>query len=158
MLVIEAPFAFATSSVMWTSSAISPGGINTATITVDCPAGATTWAGANIVTDPNGVASFFKIFGNSGGSDHFPVYPTDFLVSPGVFPTDTACGTYNGVASGTTDNGGTEIGSFNLSGSFQVTCATGVPQFPFGLAALFAAAAPIVLVLKKRASFSSTAA
>jgi hypothetical protein len=62
------------------------------------------------------------------------------------------------VASGTTDNGDIEIGSFDLSGSFQVTCAIGVPQFPFGLVTLFAAAVPIVLVLKKRPSFSSTAA
>ena len=109
------------------------------------------------MTDPNGIASFFKIFGNCGGSDHFPVYPTDFLISPDVFPTDTTCGTYTSVASGTTDNGASEIGTFSLSGSFQVTCATGVPQFPFGLAALFAVMVPVVLVLKKRASFGSAA-
>ena len=67
-------------------------------------------------------------------------------------------GTYTSVASGSTDNGASEIGTFSLSGSFQVTCATGVPQFPFGLAALFAVMVPMVLVLKKRASFSSSAA
>jgi hypothetical protein len=127
------PRAYAvTTGMTWEYSSISPGGTNTATITMAigsfCPAGDHYSVIAAVVVDPNSIDH--EDFSTSspiacGSSTTTVVYPTDFDNSP---ITDV-CGTYTSgfsielvETSQTYTQGGD---SFSVTG-----CPTGVPQFP----------------------------
>jgi hypothetical protein len=125
------PRAYATTTGMtWEFSSISPGGTNTATITVavgsNCPSGDHYTVVIALVLDPNSIEhDASENTPVACGSSTTFVYPTDFDNSP----TTDVCGTYTsgfGIVVVETNFVYSPGGdSFNVSG-----CPTGVPQFP----------------------------
>ena len=155
LLTVGVPAVFAdTTGFSWSPDPISPGGSTVVTVhltSTDCPPGDAYSAGV-LVTDPNG-NKYVIVAADACGTDKTFTYPSDFHVLTPDEPTpDTAtCGTYFGgmdfnvFVPGNNDpiNSGSGI-----QGSFTVTCPTGVPQFPLGLAALLALIVPLLLVIK----------
>lgn len=150
LLTAGVPVAFATSGI----TSISPNPINegqatTITVNVDvqstCPSG-DSYQGDVQVTDPGGTSYNVQLGTDTPcGSSFTLVYPTAFSGA-----STSTCGTYAVSAGASVNSGQYELG-FTVQ-YFSVNCPNSAPEFPLGLALLFALAVPALLVLRKRAS------